>query len=586
MRVPAAWLALALAWIPGAAAQSRSAALDWAVALRSRYQTFHEPVVSVYATASLANLVCPVDRAAGAGLFTEALRGLAQLTPQRFLDATHVLPAASFTLLWKSATGNAKKCDPALETEFDTERARAKMQTERQNANQTLRLAFARVDPNPERAGQLAESAISATDPEFLDIALLTQFLSQLRDRAADVADDVFPVALDFIASAKAPSPGLLTELGKYLFVAHRLLLLDDKEENNDTFTVNGSSLANFSDIRSSTIPDEVRDYIEATVRVLTTNNTANFDPVAAYALALQMLPQAEVLAPDQADPLREALAQLQTAVGSAASQVQSHLASSSGDPNSEDDAAVRARVMAAVFNAIGAGRFAEAREANKSNSDLVSRNQVASLIDFAESTAASSHRDTAWALSLANSLVPGIKRSMAYAAIAAASVQPDAALGPFQLALKDIEALPAEQRMFTLAANAGAIFRADADNGLVALGMLIDAANDAYTRPHRGVFDPKVLRRPSKNAALGTDSSLILFNRRGLCEVVDTGQHRYNLALRAPGAEALTLPAVLASARTADPVRLEALIVGLRDESLMAAGLNALAGMRLRTAQ
>ena len=76
----------------------------------------------------------------------------------------------------------------------------------------------------------------------------------------------------------------------------------------------------------------------------------------------------------------------------------------------------------------------------------------------------------------------------MLYAGIAAGSRLRDAALGPFQLAMKDIESLPAEQRMFTLAANAGAIFPADSDNGLMALGLLIDAANDAYTRPHRGV--------------------------------------------------------------------------------------------------
>ncbi len=169
--------------------------LDWAIALGSRYQTFQEPVVSVYTTAGLANIVCAVDRAAGAALYSDALSGLRQLTPRRFLDARHVRPSPSFTALWKTVTSSARKCDPALEQNFDTERARAKMQSERQSANSTLRLAFSRIESNPNRAGQLAEAAISATDPEFLDIALLTQFLSQLRDRAADVSDDVFPAA-------------------------------------------------------------------------------------------------------------------------------------------------------------------------------------------------------------------------------------------------------------------------------------------------------------------------------------------------------------------------------------------------------
>ncbi|MGO9258116.1 MAG: hypothetical protein ACLQU1_17650 [Bryobacteraceae bacterium] len=94
-----------------------------------------------------------------------------------------------------------------------------------------------------------------------VDIALLTQFLSQLRDRAADVSDDVFPATLEFIASAEAPSPGLLMGLGKYLFVSHRLLMLEDNDENSDTFSVNGAQIGNFSDLRMSTIPDEAREY-------------------------------------------------------------------------------------------------------------------------------------------------------------------------------------------------------------------------------------------------------------------------------------------------------------------------------------
>jgi hypothetical protein len=590
MRILAGWLAVVLIpALPGqtpSPEQVRSRALDWAVALASRYQTFHEPVAGVYATAALAKTVCGVDRAAGAGLYQDALAGLSLLTPQRFTAARHVLPIASFTLLWKSVTGNADKCDPRLEQYFDVERARAKMQTERQNAMDTLRTALSRVDSDPDRAGQLAEAAMSASDPDHLDIGLLTQFLFQLRPKAADVSDDVFPVALDFVASAEWPSPALLMELGKFLFVSHRLFLIPDEYDNNDTFTVNNTSIANFQDIRSSTIPDEVVDYIEAALKVLTTKNTAEYDPLAAYALAFQLLPKARDLAPDQVDRLQEALVQLQSVNGAAATQVQSKLSASTGDPNSEDDATGRARVMAAVFQAMGTGRFSEAREVNKGNSDIVSRNQVASLIDFAESAAVASRKEVAWASTLANGLVPGVKRSMLYAGIAAASPARDEALGPFQLAMKDIEMLPPEQRMFTLAANAGAIFDADTDNGMMALGLLVDAANEAYTSPHKAVFDPKVLRHYDGKAALLTDSSLVLFNRRGLCEVVDTGQHRYDFALRVPGVGALRLASVMPLARGVDAARLEALIVGLRDETQMALTLNALAAARLGPAQ
>ncbi len=590
MRIAPVWIALAL--IPAAVAQTAesaptappaSSALEWAVALRSRFDSFREPVVTVYATSRLAFLVCAVDRSTGAGLYQEALRGLSLLTPQRFVDARHVLPSPSFTALWKSITGNAGKCDPALEPYFDNEHSRAKMQTERQNANSTLRLAFGRIDQDPDRAGQLAEAAISASDADHLDISLLTLFLTKLRERAPDVSDDVFPVALDLIVSAQAPSPALLMELGKYLFVSPRYYTSPDKDENYDGFTVNNASIVNFYDIRLSTIPDEVRDYIEGALKVLTTASKANFDTAAAYAIGYQMVPKANDLTPDDTDRLKEIVAQLQSLAGSAASQVQSQLALSTIDPNSEDEPAKRAHVIAAVFSAAAAGRFAEARDLGRGNSDQVSRLQIASLIDFAEAADAASHKNIAWASSLANSLVPGIKRSMLYAGIEAASPDRDAAIGPLQLALRDIDSLPAEQRVLTLANNAGAMFHVAPDNGLTILGLLIDAANDVYTHPRRGFFDPTMLRTVSKKVDLGTDSPLILFNRRGLCEVVDTGQHRYTFPLKVPGAMSPSLSEVLPLAVGVDPARLEALVLSLRDETQVAFGLNALAAVRLK---
>ncbi len=580
MRIRAVWLVLVLAPV---ARPQNNPALDWAVALRGRYQLFKEPVVSVYATANLGALVCAADHSAGVGLYQDALRGLSLLTPQQFLDSKHVLPSSSFTALWKSVTGSAAKCDASLEQFFDSEGARGKKETERQNANRTLRLGLGLIKDNPDRAGQLAEGAIGVSAAGYLDISFLVTFLSQLRERAPEVADDVFTAALDMIASAPAPNPSLLMELGKFLFVSSRLLEMPDKENNNDVVTVGSASITNFRELRRSTIPDEVRDYIEAALKVLTTDNTANFDPVAAYALAYQLLPKASDLAPDTTDRLQQVLAQLQELASSAATQVQSQLAVGGNGANSESDSAARAHTIAAVRNAMALGHFAEARDLGKSNSDLVSRSQIASLIDFAESGAAASHKDIAWASTLADSLAPGIKRSMLYAGIAAASGSRDVALGPFQLALRDIQPLPAEQRMFTLAGNAGAIFDAAPDNGLMALGLMIDASNGAYTSPHKGFFDPQVQRHSTRKASIGGDSSLILFNRRGLFEVVDTGQHRYNFTLHVPGVEALRLPAVMPLARKVDPARLEALILGLKDEAQMAQALNALVEVRLK---
>lgn len=116
------------------------------------------------------------------------------------------------------------ECAPELNDLIDSERAKAKMQEEKQEANDDVRTAYSvlDLDSNPDRAAQLVQTALSVSDPTFLDIPTVMLFLSHLRDKVPDISDDLFPQVLDFIASTKQPSPGLLLELGKYLFTAPR----------------------------------------------------------------------------------------------------------------------------------------------------------------------------------------------------------------------------------------------------------------------------------------------------------------------------------------------------------------------------
>lgn len=101
-------------------------------------------------------------------------------------------------------------------------------------------------------------------------------------------------------------------------------------------------------------------------------------------------------------------------------------------------------------------------------------------------------------------------------------------ALSYLGFGLRDTELLPAEQRMVTTRALMNAILGRDLENGIAALDLFVRAANDAYTSPHQGRFEPDIIRkRYSKSATTFTDSALILANRRCLCEVVDTGRGR-----------------------------------------------------------
>ena len=78
----------------------------------------------------------------------------------------------------------------------------------------------------------------------------------------------------------------------------------------------------------------------------------------------LPLIPNATDWAPDRGDQLQEVVTRLRALAGAAASQVRTQLAVSTIAPNSEDEPAKRARVIAAVFSAAAAGRFAEARTA------------------------------------------------------------------------------------------------------------------------------------------------------------------------------------------------------------------------------
>jgi hypothetical protein len=426
---------------------------------------------------------------------------------------------------------------------------------------------------------------MAASDPIALDVPTLTFFLSNLRDRAGDVADELFPDVLNFIASAPQPSPGRLLELGKYLFTAPRCRELPDVQQASETYTVESTPIANFAANRKSASSDEIRQYIEAALKVLTATNDPYYDPVAAYAVGFQMLPKAEDVAPDLVDKLREALVSIAQLAGGSAAKVQAAIGGSQAeDPEGGEGPRKRDRLVSRVLAAAASGKFAEARDLLTSVDDMVVRSQVASLIDFAESTAALEKRDVQWAFSLANGIRPGVKRSLLYVGHAAAVRDRGEALGYYALAVRDAELLPAEQRMLITAALTSVMLRADADNGTRALNLFVNAANDAYSNPRKGRFDPQVFRKhsPLSEATTFTDSSLILANSRCVCEAVDTGRGRHNFTLKVPAVQSTSLDAVVQNAAGADTERLEAVLLSLRDETLMASGLNALAALRL----
>ena len=557
-------------------------AVEWAAALGGRFQQMRNPVVSRFALGQLASAVCPVDKAAGSNLYRQALTGLDGLRLATFQEGGAVLPVASFTGLWKSMMPAAVRCDPTLGTFAGDRRIQAAMDAERQQARDNLTRASGMIESRPDRAAQLAESAIEASDPASLDVTQSTLFLSNLRDRAADLADNIFPKVLDAIANLPAPSTARLAEVGKYLFTDPKLIETADKEQAETMVQAGGSSFPNLMAIRHSTNPEDIQFYIDAVLRVITAENASNVDPIIAYALGYQVLPKARDLGLDSVDKLEKAMEVFEAQAAIPVAQIQSALRQQVSAREGGDAGARRERAVTRSLEAASGGRFPQARESLSGVDDPGIRGQVDALIDFAEAARAVQLRDFALALRLANGQRPGVKRILLYAAIMTA--RPEKVSDLLPLAAKDAERLPAEVRMLTLSAIAAAAFPADAERALVTLGQVIEATNDAGQRPRRGRFNPKIVRAIYTGAAdATTDAALILFGRRGLYEAVDTGIGRHNFALRISGADAFSLPTVVRHGAAIDLKRLEAVLLGLHDETRLAEALNALAAARLK---
>ena len=183
-----------------------------------------------------------------------------------------------------------------------------------------------------------------------------------------------------------------------------------------------------------------------------------------------------------------------------------------------------------------------------------------------------------------ANTLPGGVKRALLYAGMATAGRDLEEALSYLGLGVRDTDLLPAEQRMVTTTALMSAIAPRDMENGILALSLFVRAANDAYTSPHQGRFEPDIIRKIySGTASTFTDSALILSNRRCLCEVVDTARGRQTFGLKVPLVQPFGLPVEGLTLSRAAVERMEATLDGLRDENLLSTELIALAAQRLK---
>jgi hypothetical protein len=530
----------------------------------------HNPVAAIWGQARVAALLCQDDPASAAAVFRQAIHSLGFLPSNAFSAPAAVLPVASFSGLWGYVSRTSVRCDPALGQYLDANAARKRIEEERRAANDRISEARERISDNPDRAAQIAAGALEAAGPDTFDMEAGAKFLAKLRDRAPDLADELFPRALALIQASRAPSVETLMQLGAYLFTSQRQLETDDADMRTDLIQMSGASYPQLTAVRHSANRDDVSSYIDTSIALMKAKDNPGLDANAAYILGSEMLQVARDSAPDAVEPLRAAMADL---------------GFSQPAPGIEGAPSELSGAMTPIFAAIAGERFEDARSMLMDLSSQAVRGEVGYLIDFAEASRDVRQKETGLALHLANSQRPGIKRALLYAAVVGGAASRETALSSLHLALRDVQLLPAEQRACVLSALASATLPVDRDNAFPVIASLIDALNAADANPRRGRFDPKSLRAIfSRMNDTSTDSALIACGARGAYEVVDGGSERRSFALRAGAVETFTLPAFLERISTEiDFDRLEACLLSLRDETRQAAALAALADLRLK---
>jgi hypothetical protein len=566
--------------------------VSWATALASRFVIVGNTVVSAHSLGRLGELICAHDRLAASGVYRQAIIRINSIPPEVFFDEKQpVLPIASFTGLWRMISASAQKCDPGAESLLNAESFKQRRYDEQRAANNGVLIrALQLIEDNPERAGQLVELVLEAGDPDGIDFAMVEKFLASLRDRAPELGDKVFRVALDTAVDAPRGSTSALSQLGVYLFVDPNDVYAPDKNNLSRTITIGTSDIFDFRRVRSSADPDAVEAYMRAVIRLseraMTPQTSAipmsGFDSTVAYALALQMTAHARELELSTSTELMQLSTRLYTGQ---AGQVEVAVGGGVGDVEASEGARVSKR-MREILTAIRRKKFEDARRALNGLGDAQVSPRLSSLIDFAEASAAVSSGALQLATSLASGLRPGgVKRTLIYAGVAEKS-DIVRAQQLASIASRDVQALPAEFRAAMYSALAAALL-GDPDRAYLFMRDIVTAMNDARINPRAARFEPRPeIGAMSRGAGGGTDVSGIPLATSRFFEVLDTGTSRYSMDLSVAGVNAFSLPVLLSRATHFEMQRLEALVSSVRDDAKQAEAMLAIAGLRLKIAE
>lgn len=568
-----------------ATATAQEIVVPQAAALQGQLAQFHNSVSRAMSLAELGSLLCKYDPAAGSSILRTGIDELNLIPANAFTDNTVLLPIPSFSGLARLVVTYAAKCDSSLGLRLASDRVRARIIEERNTVDSLISEAKGIVTDKPDRAAQLLSAAISAAEPGFIDFPKLVRRISELRDRAPELADDVFLEALEFASKQSTPILSYINELGKYLFTAENLLERPDRDQESREFSVGSSSIADFAEPRRSTNPDIISSYLQTITDVSRNQLAWSTDPVTAYSLVYQMGAIARRFAPDASEPLQQAEFQVAAVAGAQAAEVKQQLGSRSNPMNDEDldGPRRRDRRIQRFQEAWHSGNLDRARNIIPGIDDITVRGQLTQMVRWKEAIQSLERKDFHMAMSAANAFPTGVKRSLLYTSIASRAGKVALSQDALMLAWRDLEGQIAERREYAQLAIAETMFEVGMESGYSVLSQAITAHNEALVRPRRERFDPASVR---KYFVIGRDpafeAALLVRYAKPLYEVVDSGRSRFSFQLALPGVRPASLNSVILLLKDVDSNRIEAIIQELRDEARLGPALVVVAQRRL----
>jgi hypothetical protein len=412
----------------------------------------------------------------------------------------------------------------------------------------------------------------------YLNLSSFVKVLIQLRAASPDLADGLFPLAVNAVMTSDPPLPMEFGELAAYLFPTETSVQFYDAflavfSERGIPCDCELPAMPNFMAAELKGDRELATAFLASAVRLLQNSQSTYEDPDGAFALAWQLLPKARELAVEYAGELEGALLIVEPLAGTDAAKIRAKFGTAP-NPRKVDYGSPEGDVAALgqACSDFKAGNYGAASGGLSGVADASARAQVAALIQFALQ-AISVPKNNAEQI-LDREIYPdsGAKRSLLYAAIAPATSNGTGALKAVTLGLKDAEPLTAGQRVCILPALAIAALPAAPDQAVAILKQLVASDNAVAGNSGSG---------GAEGGASSANAPDIRCRAAGPVEMVQAHESKLAFPLRAPGVDVFTISAFLEQAKAAEFPQLESAVLELRDETHMVNGLLALAKLR-----